>query len=343
MFFLEVSGTPYEMGLQAGRASRLAIGSTIDLLCGRFRKWGDGVFEKAREKHMAFTEKLCPELVEEVKGIADGSGFAFEWVYLASFYASMINYDEGCSNMVFTSTTDGPLLLKTNDLPVHEGKHALVKLKRPASGYATLSMAFAGTVWTGAGINEAGLAAGGSSCSARVPVPDEYINPHSLHHYILSRAGSVKEALELMRGVSLPPWGANIALADSSGDAAVVEKAGSLQGVRRPEPGSGALWCANHSVSEELTSYRIENLERLEESRERYEAMERFSGKKPHSAKLLKEAAAWSGRPGALCRYGGDDPLKYETESAGIFYPAKKKIEVCFTHADRDPWFEFSF
>ena len=73
MFFAEISGTPYEMGYQLGSATKLAIASTLDFVAKRFRHWEDAQFESARKRHMAYTEKLMPELVEEIRGIADGS------------------------------------------------------------------------------------------------------------------------------------------------------------------------------------------------------------------------------------------------------------------------------
>ena len=41
-----------------------------------------------------------------------------------NFYASLRAAHEGCSNIIFTETPDGPLLGKNNDLPVGEEKHA---------------------------------------------------------------------------------------------------------------------------------------------------------------------------------------------------------------------------
>ncbi|HNS32743.1 MAG TPA: C45 family autoproteolytic acyltransferase/hydrolase [bacterium] len=339
MFFMELSGTGYEMGYQAGKLSRLAIGATIDLLAKGFRRWDNEQFTSARKKYMSFTEKICPELIEEIQGMADGSGFPFQWLYLANFYALMKESREGCSNIVFTQSGSGPMMAKTNDLPVHEGKHSIVKLKRPRNGYASLSVSWAGTVWGGAGINEAGLAVGGSSSSSSVQAPDNPIDPHCLNYCLLTRAGSVAEAVDLLKDIPLTARGANIPLADRSGDAVVVEKAGNLQYLRRPV--DGVLWCTNHSLSGEMAPYRADNPARLNESMERYAAIENLIREKPRDAGLLKKIVAYNRRPGALCRYGDDDPLKYETEWAGIFHPSRQEIEVCFTHADRDPWVGF--
>ncbi len=340
MFYVEASGSPYEIGYQTGVATRLAIAASVDMLAKRFRRWDDAQFQRARQRHMAYTEKRCPELVEEVAGIADGAGMPFELIYLTSFYASMRAGQEECSNLIFTETPDGPVLAKTNDLPVHEGKHAGIRLLRPNNGLAVLSTNWPGTVWRGVGINEAGVALGGSSCSAQVPVPEQFMNPHVIGGYVLDRAESVEDAISLMSELDAPAWGANHAICDRTGGAAIVEKAGTFQGVRRPE--GSRIWCTNHSASPEMTPYRRNDPEAMAESTARYDAIERLSRDKPLSAELAREIVAYNGRPGALCRYGDDDPRQCETEFACLMFPAQGRIEFCFSHADRDPWYRVS-
>ena len=340
MFFVEIAGTPYEMGYQLGSATKLAIASTLDLVTKSFRHWDDARFKSARERHMAYTEKRMPDLVEEIRGLADGSGFPFKWLYLASFYASLRAANGGCSNIIFTETPDGPLLGKANDLPVSEGKHAGVCLVRPKDGMTWLALSWPGTVWFGQGINEAGLALGGSSCSAGIPPPDECFNPHLLGRYVLSRCETVDQAIGLLRETTAPQWGANWALLDKTGAAAVVEKAGDLMGIRRPD--GKRLWCTNHALTRELRPHGKAAGEVLKETHERFDAIDRLTCRAAPSLELMRETLAYNGRPGALCRYGDDDPLKNETEWACILQPAKARAEVCFSHADRDPWHSFS-
>lgn len=342
MFYYTSSGSPYEMGLDTGRASALAIGSMLDYLCESFRDWNVQKFNEVRARYMRYTEELCPELIEEISGIADGAGYPFHLIYLMNFYAVMLAGRESCTNIIFPQTADGPLLAKTNDLPVHEGHRSGVRLLSPSNGFPTLlGGTFPGTVWCAPAMNEAGLAVGGSSCSTLVPQPDEVLSPHVLARYVLSRASTVDEAIELLKPVTLPQWGINIPLVDRSGAAAIVEKSGAFQGVRRShgEP----IFCTNHSCSPEMSPYRINKPDVLQESRGRFEAIEFFLDNKEPSLELLKHILAYSGHPGAICRHGGEDPLHYETEYSCIFHPAAAKVEFCFSRAGRDPWRTFSF
>ncbi len=340
MYCVKASGTPYEIGYQTGRATRLAVASTVDLLAKRFRHWDETQFQRARDRHMACTERHCPQMVEEVAGLADGAGMPFPLMYLTSFYASMRAGLEGCSNIIFTETPDGPVLGKTNDLPVHEGKHAMIRILRPDNGPAMICSSWVGTVWRGAGVNAAGLALGGSSCLAQVPQPAEFLNPHAIGAYILNNAQTVAEAIRLLEKVPSSPWGANHALADSTGAAVIVEKAGAVQDVRYCE--EPRLWCTNHARTAQLQPFGAQTPEALRESTERFAAIDRLTRERPLTAGLARTVMAFSDRPGALCRYGDDDPLKYETECAMLLYPARGMAEFCFSHADRDPWHRFS-
>jgi isopenicillin-N N-acyltransferase like protein len=312
----------------------------VDLLAGRFRHWDDATFRRARDRQMSVTERQHPDLIEEVGGIADGAGMPFEMIYLTSFYASMKAGLEGCSNVILTDTPDGPLLARTNDLPVHEGKHTMIRILRPAGGMAVICSSWIGTVWRGAGVNEAGVALGGSSCAARVPEPEQFLNPHAMGHHVLSKATSVEEAITLLGEVPASAWGANHALLDRRGAAAVVEKAGALQGVRRPD--RRRLWCTNHALTPELRPWGAQTSEALRESVQRYDAIDRLTRDAPPDADLARSVVARTERPGALCRYADDDPLGYETECATILYPARCEAEFCFSHADRDPWHRVS-
>lgn len=336
MFFVEAAGTPYEIGRRLGEQTALAIGATLDLLTAEMRDWDEARLQRAWEREMALTERVAPELVEEAQGIADGAGIAPRWIRLASFYASLRYGREGCSNLILTAAADGPLLARTCDLPRAEGKHAGLALLRPAGGMAVLATYWPGTTWHGTGINEAGLAMGGSSCAARVPMPAECMNPHALPTWVLARAESTAEAIALLGSVPASPWGANHALVDARGDAAIVEKAGQYQAVRRPE--DGRLWCTNHAVTAELARFAATDEARRAESEARFAAIDRLTAGREPSAELAEQVLAYAQRPGALCRYGADDPLGYDTEFAFIAHPQAGQLRICFSHPDRDPW-----
>ena len=334
MFYTETAGTYYEMGCQTGVAHRLKIGAMLDFLTTPFRAWSSQQFQRERIRHMSGTEKNCPEFMEEVQGIADGSGFSFQQIYLMNFYCVM---RLGCTDIVFPDTSEGPLLSKTNDMPVHEGKHAGVRLIRPDSGMAMLGGTFPGTCWMEPGMNDAGLAIGGASCSAKTPLSADCFPPHLLGRILLSKCETVPDAVKFLNAFPLGRWGMNLALVDRKGRAAVVEKSGTIQGVRSQPPGK-PIYCTDHDCrTKELQPYCGKP-----RANPRFKNIQRFLRGKTPSRALLKDLVSYNKPPGALSRYGDLDAQSYETEFVAIFRVRNLKAEFCFSHPDRDPWREFS-
>jgi predicted choloylglycine hydrolase len=96
---LDLTGSPYERGLQHGRRLRTEIGKVVGLWKEDLGKQGKGDPDRLIKRFLAETnfvpaiQKWTPDLLEEVRGIADGAGLPFEtmfafqlvdemWVYL---------------------------------------------------------------------------------------------------------------------------------------------------------------------------------------------------------------------------------------------------------------------
>lgn len=340
MFFLTTSGSPYEMGVQIGRAHQYLIGGMLDFLGKASRRWSDREFQRSRERHMSWTEKLFPEIIEEVSGIAEGSGHSFRSVYTINFYSVLRPPVMGCTDIVFPRTAEGPLLAKVNDMPVHEGKHAGIRLLRPANGPAMIGGSYPGTCWLEPAMNEAGLALGTASCTADTPAVEQFLPPHVLVRYVLSKASTTAEALRVLEGLPLGKWGMNMAVVDRRGKAAVVEKSGTVQGVRLS--GGEPIFCTDHMCKTRvMLKYCDRDPAKRARKMARYRTIQRLlRGRRP-SRPLLKTILAANNVPGAVCRYGDNDPEHYETEFAAILRPQTGDLEVCFSHADRDPWVAF--
>lgn len=339
MFYTETSGTYYEMGRTLGEAHQLKIGAMLDFLAVPFRNWSGAEFRRAKTRLMAGTERRFPEIIEEVQGIADGSGFTLQQIYTMNFYCMMRRPVMGCTDIVFPESDEGPMLSKTNDMPAHEGKHAGVRLVRPAGGMAILGGAFPGTCWIEPGMNEAGLAIGAASCSADTPVSDDVFSPHVLGRRVLSECETVPDAVALLDTIPLGRWGMNLALVDRKGRAAVVEKSGNIQGVRIASQ-KKPIYCTDHSC---LTKEMLPYCGKMNpgKSNPRYRTIQRMLRGKKTTRGLLKDIVAYNKTPGALSRYGSEDAQKYETEFVAIFRVRSLKAEFCFSHPDRDPWREF--
>lgn len=161
---LHVSGSHYEMGYQHGWLLRNETRANLRaMLQGRsvsdlYAMWNT-------------TEPYVPAAyVAELQGLADGAGMPFRRV--AAAYMSIVTWGIGCFGIAAwgNATRDGSLYhFRSFDLPmdiqdpvtgtyVHE--NAVLVVREPRHGYASLSPSVAGSLHGGGGFNEAGIAVG---------------------------------------------------------------------------------------------------------------------------------------------------------------------------------------
>ena len=86
--FLRLTGTPYERGLAHGKALKTDIEDVIklfkeDIIATTQRDPDEFINDfLAQTEYIAAVEKYTPELMEEVKGISDGSGIPLETIFM---------------------------------------------------------------------------------------------------------------------------------------------------------------------------------------------------------------------------------------------------------------------
>ena len=159
--YLSVEGSAYELGYQHGaQASHL-----ID----KYLLWIDRMTGKSRDElcqnAMAFLplmERLSPQYVEEVRGLAEGAGISFEEAVLCQARGEAAKVgDEACTAFAMTgkATKDGATLAGQNqDLAPDYADFALLLHVKPTDGRPqALLFTFAGQLGY-SGMNEHGVA-----------------------------------------------------------------------------------------------------------------------------------------------------------------------------------------
>lgn len=169
----QLSGSAYNRGLQHG--SRLK-----DQIAAVFSKWKTTIRRNTNQhpdtvlssflratRFIAATQKYAPQLLEEVKGIADGAGqpfndvFAFQLVDEFWVYLDELRHTGGhhCSGMGVASTPKHPAYIAQNiDLENYmQGYQALLHIAATQSEPEQYIVTCAGLVALG-GINEKGIA-----------------------------------------------------------------------------------------------------------------------------------------------------------------------------------------
>jgi len=127
--FLRLTGTPYERGLAHGKALKTDIEDVIklfkeDIIATTQRDPDEFINDfLAQTEYIAAVEKYTPELMEEVKGISDGSGIPLETIFMHQladeywFNAKDIT-THSCSTFGVDKTSDLPSFTAQNmDIP----------------------------------------------------------------------------------------------------------------------------------------------------------------------------------------------------------------------------------
>ena len=203
--FLEVSGSPHEVGLAIGRR----FGEQIRTGLERRRDWFDDLREYMAEDpatrldpFVTAAEERFPEIIEELRGWAEGAGLAFEDLLALNLKAELATMKNvampetpGCSTLAFSHDSRTMLAHNEDGHGAYRDLMFLVKLSQPGKP-AVLCLTYPGILCgNGPAINEAGVIIttnyiGGLEVRPGVP------------RYVISRAaiqaGSLDEAVEIV-------------------------------------------------------------------------------------------------------------------------------------------------
>ncbi|MCD6512526.1 MAG: hypothetical protein J7K61_02860 [Thermoplasmata archaeon] len=166
---LHISGSNYEMGYQHGFLLRDEVRENMRAVLQ------DAYLNNTSMEELLsiwnITSKYMPkEYVEELHGIADGAGIDFNEV--AAAYMAIMTWDVGCFGIAIwgNASKDGRLYqFRSFDLPmtmadpvtgVKMHDNAILIVREPENGYASLIPSVAGSINGGGGINEKGIAVG---------------------------------------------------------------------------------------------------------------------------------------------------------------------------------------
>ena len=210
------NGSAHDVGRQNGAKFKGEIAHNIGILVKRegyeplpsstpaFINWAD-----RQEKLLA---KEWPWLIEEMEGVAEGSGQQYHDVLLLNLRAWQYPI-YACSNLVVTLRDGTPALAGALDDPADY--YCGLVTRRPEQGYAHCAFPFSGTSHASRGVNQAGLALGiASQLFEGVNYGPEAINQDLAMRIILQTCATVKEVEEFCRS---HPFTINIACVDAAG------------------------------------------------------------------------------------------------------------------------------
>jgi len=255
-----LEGTPYEVGRAQGERlrddpqRRSFLTPTLPFL--------ERYSEREAQRELAFFDKYCPGIGDEVQGAADVLGVSVaDIAFLGG--TSKDNAPAGCACSHFallpTATSDGHVLAGQNEesgLGDLDLRLCTTRVQGEAAhiGFSDMVM---GRVQ---GMNEHGLCVT-TSWGAPMVWPEGKGLPYfAVVRTLLDRCTGVDQALEVLDGLPIA-WCTNFILADRTGQAALVEVAGEHRAVQRIGPGVGGqgpyLCATNHYTLPSMKPYDV--------------------------------------------------------------------------------------
>lgn len=346
MLEMNLQGSPYDLGYQHGRlAADLVRGFHRCVLVDKAQQGfrgrpagGPEDFRRRVRRVEANMRAWRPDYLEELLGIADGAGMAYEDILDLNF--STEGWGEllrGCTTLVVT-TPDGPLLGKTEDVDAGDEAYLILQRIQPDDGLAHLKVSLAGTLWTSVGVNEAGLTFSGSGLPLVAGLSNwDGLPPMVINREMLFRCRSVAEALAWQGSVDYIQHGAAYCLADAAGEVAVIEKVPTRQAIRGPE--DGVAFTVNDAWCPAVKPLVGGNAALIAESHARAGNLLRLARALPRTVDGMQALLRDHAETGRLCHHG---QVNLHTASAAVVVPRQRKLWATQGYPCRNPFVPYS-
>lgn len=293
MYHRSFTGSHYEAGFKWGKKLN-SFGIKLDF-CPTFELTEDKYIfsEQCSEVY----NKYFPEILEEIKGIADGNGICEKTLrtILFSMYCFELNNHCTC----FAISTDNEIIFGRNsDFLVSLEKYNMNCIYSLSGSYSFNANTTA-YVEMEDGVNEKGLAAGLTFVFPKVRNPG--INAGMLIRYILEKCKTTEDAVKEIRRLPISS-AQTITLADKSGDIAVVECNPENVIVLRPEPNTHFVSTTNNFYSLEMKPYRNPGIDDWR-SDDRFKTVYNSLSTKNEVYTVDYAKSILSGKYGFICQY----------------------------------------
>lgn len=168
--YIEIEGTPYEIGLQEGTHFKVQIQGSIDCYKQMFWDYSNLSWERAKELSRQFIpviEEYNKDYLDEMRGIAEGSGFEFEDILALNCRSELVfvgkefdKIDGGCTSIGVTAEAgaDGNTYLAHNwDWKTSQRSSMIMMKIKQKNGKPTIFMVTEAGIIGKTGFNSAGI------------------------------------------------------------------------------------------------------------------------------------------------------------------------------------------
>lgn len=198
---IEVTGDYYDIGCQIGSSLKKQIKKTVKFpakVAKEHQFFKIDYFVEAAQKYFSYANKYFPNLISEVKGIADGSGQDFDMIWLLNVEEILIDdYFDKCTSIVLREENDKIYLYHNEDFEDYYANNLAIIKANINNKVKFLSLTFAGMLCgSSISVNSFGLVQGINSLHPRdyrVGVPKNFISRAILE------CKNIKEALDVIK------------------------------------------------------------------------------------------------------------------------------------------------
>jgi hypothetical protein len=324
--FLDNPGPPYRRGFVHGETFKSEIDDAITKWCKGLAKispWQKTVCQRMQ----GYVDQRFPEIMDELRGIADGSGSDFEEIFWLNTFNAIghIKGPQSCSTIISKGKNGELYLAKTSDIDYAQRR--MMILRRVNDGTTEFYvLSWVGTLWVQAGLTGSGLAMGTASAPVQPGQSGHGIPQHFGLYPLLYKASNVKKALGKLSNYDFAGKGLIFGLADAEGQAVIVEKSGTAQAVR-PMKGNHLLG-VNDFESENMKAYNSsrsdELIENCDARRRRLDRWIKEALNIPRE-QALQNLLADAESEGAFCQTGQSNLY---TEAAIILSSSHKTLTI---------------
>ena len=169
-FTINAEGTPFEIGYAHGSLGKEYIARSIDCYKAMFYDYSGITWDKAKAFSLTFIptiEKYDPDIMAEIRGIAEGSGFELGEILALNTRSEIVLQSgqidsalmDGCSALGFTpaKTEDGCAWIGQDWDWKHEAGEALILLRIKRSGKPNILMITEAGIVGKIGMNSCGI------------------------------------------------------------------------------------------------------------------------------------------------------------------------------------------
>jgi isopenicillin-N N-acyltransferase-like protein len=290
--------------------------------------------------YLRITEEVAPDIVAELRGIAEGSGVPFETVFVlnagAELMQSVGRFECTVVGITGAGISDGHVLLAHNeDATADWGDLAYVIKAEPDDAPAFVAFTYAGLLLH-QGVNAAGLGSVGNALYARDARP-------GIPKLLLYRRAITQCTIEgAIRAVTDPrrAFGNNHLFATADGDLFDVEVSGSRWAMRAG--GNGFLAHANHFTLPEMTALdRDEDLLNSRLRQTRIETLVDREWGRLDACSLRAVMADHANYPRSVCKHHApESDLDYGTIGSVVIDVMERALWACSGNPCRGEWRE---